>query len=170
MGGITAPSFYAAFGSKEALFREAVELYHKTQGAPLVKALADGPTARASIEGLLRAAAETLCRPGNPRGCLVALGGINCMPANKGVEDFMREQRALREKFIRKRLRRGIAEGDMPSGADVKALASFYISIADGMAVRARDGASRKTLNAIVDCAMAAWDKLARKTAADAEA
>src|SRR5882724_2067699 len=56
MGGITAPSFYAAFGSKEALFKEAVELYCKTEGAPIVKALAEAPTTRASIEGLLRAA------------------------------------------------------------------------------------------------------------------
>src|SRR5688572_25410961 len=48
MGGITAPSFYAAFGSKESLFREAVELYKKTQGAPIAKALAEGPTARSS--------------------------------------------------------------------------------------------------------------------------
>jgi AcrR family transcriptional regulator len=45
MGGITAPSFYAAFGSKEALFKEAVELYHRTQGAPVVKALTETPTA-----------------------------------------------------------------------------------------------------------------------------
>jgi hypothetical protein len=28
------------------------------------------------------------------------------------------------------------------------------------MSVQARDGASRKALNAIVDCAMAAWDAL----------
>src|SRR5262249_19342434 len=61
MGGITAPSFYAAFGSKEALFREAVELYKKTQGAPILEALTEGPTARASIEGVLRAAAENVC-------------------------------------------------------------------------------------------------------------
>jgi AcrR family transcriptional regulator len=40
MGGITAPSCYAAFGSKEALFREAVELHSGTLGAPLMKALA----------------------------------------------------------------------------------------------------------------------------------
>ena len=40
MGGITAPSFYAAFGSKEDLFREAVELYSKTLGVPMMKALA----------------------------------------------------------------------------------------------------------------------------------
>src|SRR5262245_36946309 len=160
MGGITAPSFYAAFGSKEALFREAVELYHKTQGAPIVKALMETPTARASIEGPMRAAVGSFCRPGSPRGCLVVLGAINCMPANKSVEDFMREQRSMREKLMRQRLRRGIAEGDIPRTADVNAIVSFYTSILDGMAIRARDGATRKVLNAIVDCAMAAWEPM----------
>jgi AcrR family transcriptional regulator len=162
MGGITAPSFYAAFGSKEALFREAVELYKQTQGAPVVEALATGPTTRASIEGMLRAAAEGVCEQRKPHGCLMVLGAVNCVPANKGIEDFMREQRSLREKFIRQRLRQGVAQGDLTATADINALASFYTSILDGMAIRARDGASRKGLGAIVECAMAAWDKLAR--------
>jgi AcrR family transcriptional regulator len=162
MGGITAPSFYAAFGSKEALFRESVELYKQTQGAPVAEALAKGPTMRAAIEGMLRAAAESVCGQGKPHGCLMVLGAMNCMPANKGIEDFMREQRALREKFIRQRLRKGMAEGDVPPTADINALVAFYTSIVDGMAIRARDGASRKSLGAIVECAMAAWDKLAQ--------
>src|SRR5262249_10011026 len=98
---------------------------------------------------------------GNPRGCLVVLGAINCMPANKGIGDFLRAQRFLRGKDIKQRLRRGIAEGDLSSGADVNALTSFYTSIVDGMAIQSRDGASRKTLLAIVDCAMAVWDTVA---------
>src|SRR5882757_738745 len=89
MGGITAPSFYAAFGSKEELFREAVEFYHKTEGVAMVKALMEGPTTRASVEGLLRAVAGSFSQSGKPRGCLVVLGAINCMPANKSVQDFM---------------------------------------------------------------------------------
>src|SRR6185369_1639575 len=75
MGDITPPSFYAAFGSKETLFREAVELYKQSQGAPIAKALAGGPTARDSIEAFLRAAAEKFCQPGNPRGCMMLLSG-----------------------------------------------------------------------------------------------
>lgn len=163
MGGITAPSFYAAFGSKEELFREAVELYHKTEGVAMVEALMNGPSARASVEGLLRAVAESFSQAGKPHGCLVVLGAINCMPGNKKVEDFMTEQRALREKFLRQRLRRGITEGDLPSATDISALASFYTIIIDGMAVRARDGTSRRSLRAIVDCAMAAWDTMTEK-------
>src|SRR5688500_4521224 len=53
MGGITAPSFYAAFGSKEELFREVVELFRETEGAKIAHALAEGATARDSIMALL---------------------------------------------------------------------------------------------------------------------
>jgi len=160
MGGITAPSFYAAFGSKEELFRDVVELYKKTQGAPVVKALLEGPTARSSLQAMLKAAAESVCGQGNPRGCLMVLGGLNCSPANKGIEDFLREQRASRDKVIRQRLRQGIADGDLPSSTDINALVSFFTTIADGMSIRARDGASRKALGDIVNCAMAAWDTI----------
>src|SRR5262249_24312470 len=78
MGDIGAPSFYAAFGSKQSLFREAVALYNSTQGAPMVNALAKGSTARAAIEGLLRAAVRSFCQTGTPRGCFVVLGAANC--------------------------------------------------------------------------------------------
>jgi AcrR family transcriptional regulator len=36
MGGISPPSFYHAFGSKEALFKEAVDLYVATIGGPTI--------------------------------------------------------------------------------------------------------------------------------------
>jgi AcrR family transcriptional regulator len=157
MGDITAPSVYAAFGSKEALFREAVALYKETVGAPIAAALLEGATARVAVEGMLRAAADSVCGRANPRGCLLVVGGINCTPANKGVEEFLREQRSTRERLIKQRLRRGIADGDLRQATDINALAAFYTSIVDGLALQAKDGASRKTLNTIVDCAMAAW-------------
>jgi AcrR family transcriptional regulator len=166
MGGITAPSFYAAFGSKEALFREVVDLYKETEGAPIVQALLTGGTARSSVEGMLRAAVANVCGRHTPRGCLMVLGGITCAPANKGVEDFLREQRAHRQTVIRQRLRRGVAEGDAPPGLDLRAAASFYATVIDGMVIQARDGASRKTLEGVVDAAMTAWDSLvSRRTA-----
>jgi AcrR family transcriptional regulator len=158
MGGITAPSFYAAFGSKEELFREAVELYSRTLGAPMMKALAEQPTARASIEGLLEAAVESFCKPGKPRGCILVLGAINSTPANKGVQDHLRSLRARRQKAMQRRFERGVDEGELPSGLDHSALASFYTTVLDGLAIQARDGASRKALQFAVGCAMAAWD------------
>jgi AcrR family transcriptional regulator len=166
MGDITAPSFYAAFGSKEALFREVVELYKKTQGAPVIKAFSEGATARASIEAMLQAAARSVCSHGNPRGCMM-LVSINCTAANKGVEDFLREQRVFRDKLIKQRLQKGIADGDLPASTDVNNLISFYSSIIDGMAVQARDGLSRNKLNSIAKNAMAAWDIVVRSEEAE---
>ena len=158
MGGIAAPSFYAAFGSKEELFKEAVELYSKTLGIPMLEALAEERTARASMGALLRAAVEAFTRPGKSRGCMLVLGAMNSTPAHKAVQDHLRRLRARRRKVIRQRLQRGVAEGELPSGLDVGALASFYTTLVDGLAIQARDGASRKALMFAVGCAMAAWD------------
>lgn len=169
MGGITAPSFYAAFGSKEKLFREAVELYGKTQGIPMARALAEGPTARASMAGLLRAAADSFSQAGKPRGCLLVMAAINCMPANQSVQDHLRAQRKLLQTIILQRLQRGVREGELRRRADLNGLALFYATVLDGLSIQARDGASRKALRATADYAMAAWDTVAKETEADAE-
>src|SRR5688572_16177185 len=167
MGGITATSFYAAFGSKEKLFREAVELNICTVGSSPQKALTELPTARASIEGLLRAAIGTFCMPGKPRGCFVVLGAVNYTESNRKIQDFLKSIRTRRPKVIRDRLLRGIADGDLPKGTNVDQLTSFYVAVLDGLAIQARDGASREDLNSIVDGAMTAWegmiDRKARK-------
>lgn len=165
MGGITAPSFYAAFGSKEELFREAVELYSETQGVPILKALTDKPTARESVEALLTAMAEFFSQPDKPHGCLVVLGAINCMRDNQGVQEYLRDRRARRQKVILERLQRGVEDGDLPPGLDLRAMATFYSTVTNGLAIQARDGATRKDLKTTVDCAMAAWETLAKKAA-----
>lgn len=77
-----------------------MELYSKTLGVPMMKALAEEPTARSSIEALLKAAVESFCKPGKPRGCLLVLGAMNSMPANKSVQDHLRGLRARRHKVI----------------------------------------------------------------------
>ncbi|WP_163359819.1 TetR/AcrR family transcriptional regulator, partial [Klebsiella aerogenes] len=55
--GINPPSFYAAFGSKQEIFREAIDLYLATAGANAMRALDGTPAARAAIEAMLRASA-----------------------------------------------------------------------------------------------------------------
>ena len=161
MGGITAPSFYAAFGSKEALFREAVELYSNTLGAPMLRELAKSPTAREAIEALLRKAVEAFTKPGLPRGCMLVQAAMNGLAEHRSVQEYVRGLRARRRKAIHQRLRRGVAEGELPSRLDLGAVANFYTTVMDGLAIQARDGASRKALRFAADCALAAWDKTA---------
>lgn len=162
MGGIAPPSFYSAFGSKEQLFREAVDLYHASMGAVMQKAL-DAPTARAGVAGLLHEAAHQFCRGDGPRGCLLVLGALNSTRGNKEAHDYLHALREKSSDVIRRRLARGVSDGDLPAGTPISDLASFYTTVVHGLAVRARDGASRQALTSVADMAMAAWDPLVRR-------
>lgn len=43
------------------------------------------------------------------------------------------------------RIRKGVADGDVPEGTDCDMLAAYYSAVARGLAVQARDGASRSS-------------------------
>jgi AcrR family transcriptional regulator len=159
MGGIAPPSFYAAFESKEHLFREAIELYASTAGRPGREAL-DGPKVRDAIEGLLRESTNVFSVPNRPGGCLVLLGGVSCTRANAETREFVDAIRQQPPVLIRKRLERAIDEGELPESADVETIASFYVTVLHGLALRARNGAPREALHAAIDGAMAAWKML----------
>ena len=75
--GVSSPSLYAAFGSKEALYLEALEHYVRTGGPPVWGELATGDTARASVEALLLAGADSLPESrASPAGCMAMLAAV----------------------------------------------------------------------------------------------
>lgn len=156
--GIGSPSLYAAYGSKEALFREAVALYGASVGEPMTRALAEIPTVREAIAAVLRAVAWSGTQEDAPRGCMVVLAATNCTTANTPVRDFLAEQRRLNADHLAARLERGVKDGELPAGTDIRTVAAFYTAVTQGMAVQSRDGASRAELEALADRAMAAWD------------
>lgn len=157
MGDISPPSFYNAFGSKEALFREATDLYVRTLGDPAVRALEQGRTAREAVEAMLRLTAESFSMRGKPHGCLLVLGAMNCAPANKAPQDYLLAIRQRAPKAIKQRLDQAVAEGELSHGLDTVAVAVFYATVVLGLGVRAGDGAPRTELMSTVRGATAAW-------------
>jgi AcrR family transcriptional regulator len=158
--GINSPSLYAAFGSKEALFREALDLYGKVEGPDVWNAVANAATAKEAIAGFLRASAITFSRPDKPRGCLIVLSGLQAGDTSKSVCDALKEHRADNIAWLRQPLERAVADGELPQDVDCTAVATFYATIQQGMSIQARDGASRETLLTIGEGAMAGWDAL----------
>lgn len=140
--GIAAPSLYAAFGDKRALFDEAVARYQARPGSFVRAALAE-PRARDAISRLLHDAAVQYTAAGRPNGCLVL------------SEPLASEEREVSRADIAERLRRGAAE--LPDGTDLDALAGYFATVIAGLSDRARDGATREQLLAVADVAMRAW-------------
>lgn len=158
--GITPPSLYAAFGSKEQLFREAIEYYSRVEAATAIAMRQDG-SARDAMERMLRANADAYAEPDKPSGCMVVLCATIGPPANESVRAYLAAQRGLSQDEIQHRLEVAVTEGELPSGTDSAGMALFYTTVLQGMSLQARDGAGRAALHRIVDGAMAAWDTFA---------
>jgi AcrR family transcriptional regulator len=152
--GINPPSFYAAFKSKAALFRIALERYRKEYLGFAAKALEE-PTARAVAERLLFGYADMLASPGHPPGCLAMNSAWSA--DSDGIRDELREWRAYRKKTLRKRLQKAIDEGDLPGDTSAEALAQYVMVVAWGLALEGQSGASRRQLRQVVSAAMQTW-------------
>jgi AcrR family transcriptional regulator len=155
--GIRSPSLYAAFGSKEALYLEAAEHYVRTR-APLVwDALAQGATARAGIENLLIAGTGFMPKSRSaPAGCMAILGAVG----DEWPAAITRAARKVRLEMLgnlRARLETAVANGELPASADVDGLSRFYLSVLEGMAIQAQDGATQSELKGAAAAAMGAW-------------
>jgi len=156
--GISASSFYNSFGSKEALYCEATQAYLEWAGHWFFAILNDPSTdTRTAFALLLAATAEEFTRGDHPLGCMISLAGTHCSPGMKNIREMMAEHRAFSESAMAARLRKGVADGDLPAETDCDILAAYYSAVARGFAVQARDGASRQKLDEIGRLAMRAW-------------
>jgi AcrR family transcriptional regulator len=158
--GIGSPSLYAAFGSKEALFLEAAKLYDATEGSLNWRALQTAPTAREATEGVLMDTAAAFGRKGKPAGCLTVLSALNVTDANQTIRQALRGKRELCIEALEARLRRAVEVGELSRELDIRSVATFYVTVHQGMSIQSRDGASSETLMRIARAAMSAWETL----------
>ena len=161
MGGISASSFVAAFGSKETLFRDVVEHYLSTHGqvtAPLRDA---GLPPRDAVQATLRGSARMQTDAAHPLGCLVVLSTAACSPENRHLQAHLAAERARNRAGFRACVERAIDGGELRPDTDPGALASALDTFLVGLATEARDGVPLAILDAGVSAVMAVWDQAA---------
>jgi AcrR family transcriptional regulator len=148
--GINPPSFYIAFGSKEGLFRQVIELYASTGAALVAEALAK-PTAYEAMEQLLRKTADAHTDPSRPPGCLFVQGALSCSSKATDIRTELEGRRSAIEPLLEARLYRAQSENDRSIHGDPVKIARYISTITQGLAVQAKGGSDRSTLQAIVD-------------------
>ena len=145
--GITAPSLYAAFGSKRELFRQVLQHYAQTQGSWLPKALAEGDSLERSIALLFSKAAEVYSADPQRPGCLVIDGTRNCGDAE------VCELAAQMRRVARETVRDLISTATNLEASEAGALADYVAMVLVGLSGSARDGVAVETLRASAEIA-----------------
>lgn len=145
--GVSAPSFYFAFGSKEGLFEKIVEEYQKLQ-TPLFDEALGQSSVDAVIRHLLFGYVDLLTVRGRAPGCLIMNSSLPVTDDHPFSRRFADERKALKER-LRKRFSRLLADaGD--DAPDPAAAAQLVVALIWGLAVEAQSGASRASLRASV--------------------
>jgi AcrR family transcriptional regulator len=158
--GISAQSLYAAFGSKDALYREAIALYQSTVGGFGTRAMAEEEDALAAMARLFRDAASAFTSSPTHPGCM-----ITTAPAGRDddlLTIFGRQLRAEAMRQVKTRLERGVRDGDLRADTDCEAWARYVAGIVQGLSTQARDGETLEGLLTITEIAARSLEELRR--------
>lgn len=159
--GIGTKSLYAAFGSKDALYAEALRYYYTTYEGLVWARFRNAPTAREAALAFLQdsAVAMTGADCDLPCGCMATLATVGS-DGHSDLSEFMRATRAGGFDLLKARFDKAKGDGDLQATADTTKLARFVQTVQNGMAIRARDGADRAELAAVAEIALAGWDQI----------
>jgi len=153
---INRPSMYAAFGNKEQLYCKTLDRYSKSRSVRLNEFSA-APTARESVELLLRDTVENVTDPKNPDGgCFGVQGALTCFNMSRQVKEHIGDMHVALERLIGERFNRAIEAGELPRGSATD-LARFCAVMVQGLALQAKAGSSRKELHRVVDLYLETW-------------
>lgn len=161
--GLERPSLYAAFGNKEALFRQALARYDEQYLAYIPEAL-QLPTAREVAEHIVYKAVDLNTRYPDRTGCLGINGALAGSDDAEPVRRALVEFRVAGQERLSERFERAKAEGDLPKTAQPEVLAAFVMTLTQGIAVQAKAGASRAMLDAVAEQALSTWPQAPSRT------
>ena len=147
--GVNPPSMYAAFGSKAALFIEAMEHYERSYWEEPGRRFLAEPDLRRAVAGYFDDAARILLSPETPCGCMVVLAAVNLADSAGKVAQAVRRLRMATKEMFARRLRQAVGEGQIPPDADVATLAGTLNALLEGLSLQARDGLSQNELRAM---------------------
>jgi TetR/AcrR family transcriptional regulator, transcriptional repressor for nem operon len=155
--GIAKQSLYDTFGDKRALYLKAMAHYRDLTNNQAQKMLNEIPSVRDGFAKLLYGlAAET--REQHERGCLLLSANMQRDMKDAVIRDFLRDNQAKVEAIFLQSLTRAQKQKELPSNADLAALARFFVATIQGMRSMARLKSDRKALEQVARVALAVFN------------
>ncbi|EJJ28466.1 TetR/AcrR family transcriptional regulator [Rhizobium sp. CF142] len=144
------PSLYGAFGDKEDLYIDALEGYRAESMGVLADALDPSLPLRENLARVYqRALAIYLHGETAARGCFLIGTATAEAIQHERVREVLSRSLDDFDGEIEKRMKLAIERGELPDGSDPHTLARLASAVMHSLAVRARAGDSRETLEAL---------------------
>jgi len=131
--------------------------YADRVGSPLIATLAD-PDPRHAIARMFAAILQRTSDPTTPRGCLITNTALECPGSGDDISRTIATWISHQESALYQVLLRAQATGALPRTQDCRALARFFVGVAQGLNVMHKAMADPAMLQDMVHMAMQVWD------------
>lgn len=145
--GMNRPSLFNAFGDKETLYLATLASYRDDSAAALRETLSGARPLRAELAAVYAKSIDIyLASPDAARGCLL-IGTASVEAVQRPViRQILGESLALFNAILEERFRQAIAAGELDKKSDAAMGADLAAAILHSLAVRARAGEKRSSL------------------------
>lgn len=137
--GITAPSFYCAFISREDLFIEIIGQYMRLYWNDAIDRLMAEKDIHAAIRNFFADAVKVFVRPSQPRGCFLDISLTGLPQKEARIKSALGEAEKKWKDLFSKRCRLAIAAGQLDEDSDISAIAGALFAFLKGLAGLARE-------------------------------
>ena len=152
--GIGGTSLYNTFGDKRALFVRSLERYANRSTRERIARLETSHLPKEAIRAFLAEVIERSLKDPHRKGCLLVNSALDVAPHDaelgRVVSGYLDEIRA----FFRRNVEAARTAGTTPHGIDAESVSIHLLGVLIGMRVLARTGATRRTLEAVVQPAL----------------
>ena len=153
--GIQRGSLYGTFGDKRALFLAALDHYQRVVVRELFDALEAPGSGVGAIRRFFRLRVDRSLDRSRPHGCLVTNSAVELSRRDRGAAARVGGALAKIEAAFLRALERARAAGEVAPTRDLRALARFLTSSAQGLSVMAKTCPDRAVLEDIVEVVLA---------------
>jgi TetR/AcrR family transcriptional regulator, copper-responsive repressor len=146
--GVAAPSLYAAFGNKSALYLEALDRYSEVRGALDLSMMDQATSLRQAVELVLDATVSGLIDPEGEMGCMINTGMIASHPDNFELVRDLEQRRTAFRILLANKLTRWV------SVTRAQSLSRFIVAVMQGMAIQVHDHYTEDELRVVANEAL----------------
>jgi TetR/AcrR family transcriptional regulator, copper-responsive repressor len=153
--GLNRPSLYGAFGDKRALYLQAYRQYRKRVNADFAPMFEARAPLRAKLRRILIAALGLyLSGEEGPRGCFTVLTTSSDAVADPEVRALVAEAIDSTDRAFGRLFADARAAGELPAGADPRALARLASATLHTLSIRARARIPKAEILPVIDDAV----------------